>query len=226
MRWGKRYYLRKKEGEPIFYYGPSMGFTLKPFDDLQIVAYSPEDKIRGGDIVVFPRPGSDSQHIVHRVISSDTEGVRTQGDNCKEADPWIIRRDFIIGRVAYARRGTATICIYRGLAGSLFALFVRAAMFFMKALRAVAKSIFRYPPLKLLLRRIYLQQRKPRVLFFDSSCGRVTQLIVGSRAIARRLDGERDWDIYWPFSLFMDSAILSEILCGTIHQQQQNEKSS
>jgi len=79
-----------------------MNPILKPGDRLHIVPCDGQP-IRRGDVVVFVPPGGDTK-IIHRVISVESHGVRTQGDNSSSADEWILSPDRIIGRVIYAQR--------------------------------------------------------------------------------------------------------------------------
>ncbi len=53
--------------EPMNYFGPSMIPSLRPGDELEIVAYD-QQQIRKGDVIVFIPPGGDAK-IVHRVVS-------------------------------------------------------------------------------------------------------------------------------------------------------------
>jgi len=54
-------------------------------------------EVKTGDIIVF-----DSSYykypIIHRVISTSEEGVRTKGDHNSAADPWVITSDKIKGK--------------------------------------------------------------------------------------------------------------------------------
>ena len=91
------------ELKTINYIGPSMKPILKPGDRLQIIPYHGQ-KIRGGDVVVFIPPGGEVK-IIHRVIYVGSQGIKTRGDNCNQADPWALSSDHILGRVVCARRG-------------------------------------------------------------------------------------------------------------------------
>lgn len=58
-----------------------------------------------GDIIVFHRPGADSQGdlIVHRAIGSETISntiyFRTKGDGSTSPDSWKVPEDLVVGRV-------------------------------------------------------------------------------------------------------------------------------
>ena len=67
--------------KPIVYKGPSMNPTLKAPDILHVIPYN-GGKIKCGDVIVFEHPEGDGKNrITHRVISVDSNGIRTHGDN-------------------------------------------------------------------------------------------------------------------------------------------------
>ena len=80
------------------YSGPSMNPTLKAGDSLRVAPYE-NTRINVGDVVVFHTPERE-RHVTHRVISVDSRGVRTRGDNNNKTDSWLLRPDEIIGRIS------------------------------------------------------------------------------------------------------------------------------
>ena len=84
------------------YTGPSMNPAFKVLDGLQIIPYR-DRMIRPGDVIVFNPPGL-SHRVTHRVISVDSQGIRTRGDNNPYDDPWILTPDQVLGRVVCAQR--------------------------------------------------------------------------------------------------------------------------
>ncbi|KPK14349.1 MAG: hypothetical protein AMK69_28945 [Nitrospira bacterium SG8_3] len=69
--------METKEPQKMIYKGPSMNPTLKPGDQLWITPYNGQ-KVQRGDVVVFISPG-DGSRVVHRIVSLDPSGIRTQG---------------------------------------------------------------------------------------------------------------------------------------------------
>ncbi|MFQ6050671.1 MAG: signal peptidase I [Candidatus Hydrothermarchaeota archaeon] len=67
--------------------------------DLLIVKGANITTIKEGDIIVFRPPGF-SIPIVHRVTKIYPDNtLRTRGDHNKQADPWKVKPDWIIGKV-------------------------------------------------------------------------------------------------------------------------------
>jgi signal peptidase I len=113
----------KANPNSINYLGASMNPALKPGDRLQVAPYNGQ-KLRAGDVIVFISP-EDGSKVVHRVISLDSNGTKTQGDNCNSEDNWVLSREHIIGRVVSAQRGNRRRRIFGGPLGRLFAASVR-----------------------------------------------------------------------------------------------------
>jgi len=67
------------EQKYVSYVGPSMNPLLMGGDGLHIVPYKGRP-IRPGDVIVFIRPGGETK-VVHRVVSVDSRGIKTRGDN-------------------------------------------------------------------------------------------------------------------------------------------------
>jgi signal peptidase len=109
--------------ESMNYIGPSMNPIFKAGDRLRIISYD-LGKIRAGDVVVFVSP-EDGSKVVHRVISVNSDGIRTRGDNSYHEDAWVLSREHIIGRVVAAQRGNRRRRVFGGPLGRLFAASVR-----------------------------------------------------------------------------------------------------
>jgi signal peptidase len=188
------------------YTGPSMKPTLKAGDGLSVIPYG-DDKISIGDVVVFRHP-QGNHNVVHRVVSIDSRGVRTRGDNNSGIDPWVLRPDNIIGRVVSAQRKNRGMTIHGGAWGRVFA----PALWTMKQVNLTFSRILR-PAYHVLarsgiFRRCLPLQQKTRVLSFNRPEGKEFQLLLGTRVIGRRLPGIDQWQIARPFRLFIDESSL------------------
>jgi signal peptidase len=194
--------MEQKKLKSMNYIGSSMNPALKPGDRLDTVPYDGQ-KIRRGDVVVFISP-LDGSKVVHRVVSVDSKGIKTRGDNCNRIDPWVLRPDQIIGRVISVHRRNRRRRIFGGYLGRVFAEAARAlitidfgASLLLRPFydRLARSGIFRY------WKPVWLE---PRVISFSHSGGNELQLLMGRWVIGRRLPGMTQWNIRRPFRLFVD----------------------
>jgi len=68
--------------EPTFYHG-----------DLVIAKKS--DNYTNGDIIVYKHRDT---YVVHRIVEVTDKGYRTQGDNNPNPDPWLLRKEDVLGK--------------------------------------------------------------------------------------------------------------------------------
>lgn len=188
------------------YTGPSMNPTLKVGDGLTVIPYR-DGNIRIGDVVVFRSPDQD-RYIVHRVISVNSQGIRTKGDNNNKVDSWILRPENIVGRVVSAKRKNKDIVIYGGTRGRILAPVLwtikRFRVAFYKTLRPAYRAIARVNVFRGLLSRLI----KTHILYFKRPNGTEMQLIMGRWVIGRYHPGKDRWTIRRPFRLFVDEKSL------------------
>jgi len=200
--------METTEAQPMIYKGPSMNPALKPGDRLWIKPYNGQ-KIQCGDVVVFISP-RDGSGVVHRVVSSDSSGIRTQGDNNNRVDPWLLSHDEILGRVFSAERGNRRRRVFGGAIGQLLGVAIRA----IHAIDVSACSLFRPAYYRLaragVFRRWLPVWMKTRAISLRHPAGTELQLLVGRRVIGRWLPGRSRWHIYRPFRLFVDEESLPE----------------
>ena len=190
------------------YIGPSMNPLFKSGDQLQIASCDLEE-IRVGDVLVFVSP-EDGSKVVHRVISVDSNGIRTRGDNCNQPDGWVLSPDCILGRVVTAQRGNRRRRIFGGSLGRLFAEKMRV----IHAMDSCVSRLLR-PAYEELARvgifiRLLPAQMRPRVISFNRDAGIELQLVMRRRVIGRWLPGRTGWSIRRPFRLFVDEEALPE----------------
>ncbi len=187
-----------------------MNPTLRAGDRLEVNPYEGR-KIRPGDVIVFLSPENGSK-ITHRVFSIIPGGIKTQGDNNKSIDPWVLGPDDIIGQVVCAHRGNREKQVFGGLIGRSYARALRT-------LRRVDSSMssLLYPAYDWLSRsgifgRLLPGQRKTRVVSFNRPAGRELQLHMGEWVIGKWMPHRRQWQIRRPFRLFVDEASLPDNL--------------
>lgn len=185
-----------------------MNPTLKSGDGLEVVPYDGK-KIRRGDVIVFFSP-EGGQKITHRVVCVDSYGIKTQGDNNNQVDPWIVSSDTIIGRVVYAQRGNKRRRVFGGPTGQLFAIVGKGK----KVLDMLISSLLRHPYHWVvrvsIFRRLMHRMIKARTISFKRPEGIELQLLIGRRVIGRLLPGKKKWCIQRPFRLFLDESSLRE----------------
>jgi hypothetical protein len=200
--------IEQPEPKTMNYIGPSMNPILRPGDRLHIVSYDFQE-VRGGDVIVFIPPGGDSK-VVHRVISVNSDGIRTRGDNCNHADDWVLRRENILGRVVAAQRRNRRLRVFGGLWGHLLSVAIRATKSIDSNLTSMLRPFYQWLARAGVFRRWLPSGMRPRVISFNRDAGTELQLVMGQRVIGRRLEGKTGWHIRRPFRLFVDEAALPE----------------
>ena len=188
------------------YTGPSMKPTLKPADGLRVLPYG-DRKIRIGDVVVA-RPPERKQHVVHRVVSVDSHGIKTRGDNNNSTDAWVLCAEDIIGQVVCVNRKNRSKTIYGGLRGKIYASGLRAIKQVDLAVSKILHPVYHRLASSGIFRNLLPQQLKTHVLCFRRSNGIEMQLLMGRWVIGRRLTGQDRWHIRRPFRLFVDEYTL------------------
>ncbi len=190
----------------LVYHGSSMNPLFKNFDIAHYTPYSGQ-KIRTGDIVVFQSPGGQKK-IIHRVISLDSEGIRTRGDNNPKIDPWHLSPDNIIGRVTHIMRGKKMHPINSRLPARLFRYRSKAFLLVKSWMIFLVRPTYRWLSRKRVISRFLLKRLKPHFLAFDKPSGTEYQLLIGKKMIGRLPPGEEKWHIQPPFRLLVDEPSL------------------
>ena len=185
-----------------------MNPTLKVGDGLTVIPYEDEN-IRIGDVVVFRSSESD-RYIVHRVISVDSRGIRTKGDNNNKVDSWILHPEDIVGRVISAQRRNKSIVIHGGTRGRLLASILwtirRLKILIHRILHPAYQALTRTNVPRGILSRLVSTQ----ILYFKRPNGIEMQLIMGRWVIGRYSPGGSQWIIRRPFRLFVDEKSLPQ----------------
>ncbi len=188
------------------YTGPSMKPTLKPGDGLRVLPYG-DRKIRIGDVVVV-RPPERKQHVVHRVVSVDSHGIKTRGDNNNSTDAWVLCPEDIIGQVVCVNRKNRSKTICGGLRGKIYASGLRAIKQIDLTVSKILHPVYHRLARSGIFKSLLPQQLKTHVLCFRRANGIDMQLLMGTRVIGRRLTGQDQWHIRRPFRLFVDEYTL------------------
>ena len=199
--------MEQEELKSMNYIGSSMNPTLKPGDRLDTVPCYWQE-IRRGDVIVFISPADESK-TVHRVIFVDSNGLRTQGDNCNRIDPWVISPDQIVGRVISVQRGNRRRRIFGGYWGRIFAGTARALYVIDSHASVLLRPVYDRLARSGILRRWVPVSMEPRVISFTHPGGTELQLLMGRWVVGRRLPGMARWNIRRPFRLFVDADSLS-----------------
>ena len=102
-------------GDGVLYKGPSMAPFFRNLDFLFFLPYSGQHSVPG-DVVVFLAPDTGEQ-VVHRVISNRKGTIRTQGDNNREPDSFVLGKGDIRGKVVLSVRGGRKRRVWNGSQG-------------------------------------------------------------------------------------------------------------
>lgn len=164
-------------------------------------------ELRCGDIIIFI-PYGQKDRVVHRVVSREPEGVRTQGDANPCRDTGEVRQEQILGRAVSVEREGRLLPVRGGLAGRLSVACIRAFRkcdhLFSYALYPCYRGLARGG----IFRAILPAALRPRVVSFERGGSREMQLVLGRRVIGRRPAGTGTWTIHRPFRIFVDEKAL------------------
>jgi len=200
--------MKPREQKNVNYIGPSMNPTLEAGDELLVIPYGGK-KIRRGDVIVFLSP-EGGRKITHRVISVDSEGIRTRGDNNNNIDPWVLHPHNIIGRVIYAQKRGNRRRIFGAPRGQLYTFIIRSIRFFDTGISFLLRPVYHRLSHSAFLTKRLNEIFRPRILLFNRPEGMELQLVMGHRLIGRLLPGKAEWQIQRPFRLFVNLTSLPQ----------------
>ncbi|MGE5410321.1 MAG: hypothetical protein ACM3MI_05115 [Clostridiales bacterium] len=183
------------------YYGSSMSSI---FQDMDVLYYMHNKRIRPGDVIVFKIPGHEHK-ITHRVISVGKKGIRTMGDCNPRPDNWLLRPNQILGYVAYGYRGKRIFSVLNGPAGIVNMFRIRFKRLIIKTAYPILSAIYNSLPVSNLVINII----QPRTVAFKRSNGTELHLLARGRIIGRRPPGQK-WQIKSPFRFFLDEGSLPD----------------
>ncbi len=191
----------QEKAKLILFKGSSMNSTLQ---DMDVLFYVPDKRIRPGDVVVINIPELEHR-IIHRVISIGEKGIRTMGDSNPYPDGWFLSPDQIIGSVAYGYRGGQRFRVPGGSAGLVQMLKVQIKHLTIRAAYPILSIIYRNFPISSLMMLLI----RPRSVAFKRPGGIELHLLARGKVIGRRLPGQR-WQIKSPYRFFLDESSLPE----------------
>jgi len=127
--------------KPVAVYSGSMRPTI-PVGGLALDRAIPAGKVRVGDVITFSDPYVRGRYVTHRVVAilQTPRGLayRTKGDANPGRDPWTIRLDGQVGRVAFSVPVAGYVLFYahtREIRSALIAL--AAILLLIGALRRI-----------------------------------------------------------------------------------------
>jgi hypothetical protein len=198
--------MKRDPIQSITYTGGSMKPILRDGDGLTVEPYGGR-KRRVGDIVVFSDP-ENNQKIIHRIVSIHKDGIRTRGDHNARVDPWILEPGEIIGRVIFACRRNRRIRIWNGPPGHIHSLAFRAGREMDHFVSSLLHPSYRWLSRKGVIRKLFRENFKPRILALQRPEGVEFQLFFKNRQIGRRRPGAPTWEIKRPYRLWIDESTL------------------
>jgi len=164
-------------------------------------------ELRRGDVIIIKPPGQD-ERVVHRVVSTGPDGIRTKGDANSYRDTWALRQEDIVGRAVSVERECSVIPVAGGIAGCLLAALIRAFRRSDHLASHVLNPCYRGLARSGLFRVLLPPALRPRVITFERDGAREMQLVLGGRIIGRRPAGAGSWTIRRPFRIFVDERAL------------------
>lgn len=188
-----------------------MYFTCKPFDRLHVQPYGHHRTMRQGDLIAFFCHGKSG--VVHRIIKIDAQGILTKGDNMRRADPWVLTKDQVVGRVVYAYRGKKKLPMYGGMIGLGWSFFVFATNRMRIALHSLLKVVYRWITAPRLVKKLFNHFVRIRIFRIDSSEYELHALFC-NKIIGRYVSRRKQWRIIGPFRSLIDTGKLPAMLPG------------
>jgi signal peptidase I len=192
----------EKHINAIFCRGESMQPLFRPGDRICFVPCRVEE-LRQGDVIIFIPPGQ-KERVVHRVVSTGPEGIRTRGDANPCADAWELRQEDILGRAESRVRNGRVSAVAVGFAGRLLSACILSLRKMDHLASYVLHPCYRSLARAGLVRAFVPHALRPKVITFERDGQREMQLVLGRRIIGRRPAGVGAWAIRRPFRLFVE----------------------
>lgn len=193
------------------YNGQSMLPIFQPGDGLIVEEYSAFSEIQIGDVITYRHPLKETE-VVHRIIEICGNTIKTQGDNNEYQDNYELTFKDIQGKVTSLKRKKIVIEILNGPQGIKYLKKLRRKQkinsFFVDNLRPlyniIAKTGWFYGLLKF------------QCLKFNGPYGDELQLMRKGCFLGRKNPQNQNWEISFPYRLFVDEKKLPEIPLGPL----------
>ncbi len=196
----------EKADGAVFCRGESMRPLFRPGDRIRFIPCRVE-YVRRGDVIIFT-PSGQKERVVHRVVSTGPDGIRTQGDANLYRDAWGLRQEDIVGRAVSLERRGRVIRVAGGIAGRLLSSLIRAFRKSDHLASRVLNPCYRGLARSGFFRALLPTVLRPRVITFEREGAREMQLVLGRHIIGRRPAGAGVWTIRRPFRIFIDEQAL------------------
>lgn len=194
------------------YTGLSMNPLLRAGDELQLMPCEKSD-LRKGDVIVYSHPET-GKDIVHRVIRIVSQGVHTQGDNCRTEDYCVVPFGNVRGKVVARKRRNRIIPLWGGAKGDALGRLLRwRCACYCEAVKQL-RPLYRWVADSGVCQTLRRHRIHPRVVAFQKANGTEMQAHLGGRVVARKLPDSRIWRIYPPFRFLVDEHMLAGYECS------------
>ena len=199
--------LHGNDGKSYFcgHIGSSMHPTLSSLDLLEIEPYN-TDRPMPGDVVLCRPPGQSL--VVHRVLRISGGGFLTRGDNCSEADPWILGEKEICGRVVAAHRKNTRRMIAGGTKGMFQGSWCQAKRMVTAMFVKIFRSAYRALCSDGWMHWLIPVRLTPHISIFRSSSTASHRLLLGKRVIGIYDESLLRWQIHRPYRILVDESSL------------------
>jgi signal peptidase I len=180
--------------------GSSMNPTLHESDMLEIARYGQQSP-RLGDVILFVSQKGE-RPVVHRVVGVTKLGIRTRGDNNSYDDPWLVKRDDVIGRVVAAWGGNRRRKIPGSIYGRLLAHILRVRLAADRIVSSFLRPCYVFLSRHGVVRHVLPYHLRPKLVVFPAKEQRQVRLIFGGRTVGYLEFG--CWHIKRPYRLLVD----------------------
>jgi hypothetical protein len=174
------------------------------FQDMDVLYYIPNKRIKPGDVVVIDIPRYEYK-IIHRIISVGKKGIKTMGDSSPQPDNWPLKPDQVLGYVAYGYRGNRRFRVLNGPAGLANMFLFRIKYLTIRALFPFLSAIYRNYPIS----NLVMHLSRLKLVAFKRPSGIELHLLCRGKVIGRRPPGKK-WEIKPPFRYFIDENSLPD----------------
>lgn len=180
-------------------------------DKIRVFPCRDPEEIKCGDVIVFRFPGK-SCAIVHRVISREKNGLKTQGDNNPKADDAIVAFENIIGKAVFVEKQGRSLPVFNSSAGSFYGGIVRNLNSLRKRILFILRLIYLLLSKASILKVLLTPFIKIRIFSFSRAGVKEHQLLVNGYVAGRAVISRGIMRINPPFKVFLDELIFFRLI--------------